>query len=76
MVLDCIKKAEDGNGYIVRLYEACGGGGKVTVRFAKGIKQVFACDLMENDEGSVPVADNGFAFETAPYCIHSFRIID
>lgn len=76
VVLDCIKKAEDGNGYIVRLYEACGGGGKVTVRFAKGIKQVFACDLMENNEGSVPVADNGFAFETAPYCIHSFRIID
>lgn len=76
VVLDSIKKAEDGNGYIVRLYEACGGGGAVNIQFAKAIKQVFACDLMENNEESVAVQDKGFAFETAPYRIHSFRVID
>ena len=76
VVLDCIKKAEDGNGYIIRLYEACGGGGDVNIQFARPISQVFACDLMENNEKTVQVQGGGFAFETAPYCIHSFRVID
>lgn len=75
VVLDSIKKAENGEGYIIRLYEACGGGGDVTVRFAKEIKQVIACDLMENNEGALPVNGSSFTFETTPYCIHSFRII-
>lgn len=76
VVLDSIKKAEDGNGYILRLYEACGGGGDVTLTFDKDIKQVITCNLMEEDETAVPVSGNSFTFETTPYCIHSFRLID
>ena len=76
VVLDSIKKAEDGNGYIVRLYEACGGGGSVALTFAQDIKQVYACDLMENNEEEIAVSGSGFTFETTPYCIHSFRVIN
>ena len=74
VVLDSVKKAEDGDGYILRLYEACGGGGKVTVRTAVPVKQVIACNLMEDNETEIPVESGGFTFETTPYCIHSFRV--
>lgn len=74
VVLDTIKKAEDGNGYIVRLYESCGGGGDVKVTFAKQLKSVTACDMMEQDEEAVSHDGSSFTFETTPYCIHSYRI--
>lgn len=76
VVLDSIKRAQDGNGYILRLYEACGGGGEVTVHFAGKIGKVTACDLMENNQQTIPSRENGFTFETTPYCIHSFRVTD
>ena len=74
LVLDTLKKAEDGKGYIVRLYESCGKGGTATLRFAKELKSVTACDLMEQNEETVATDGNSFTFETAPYCIHSYRV--
>ena len=73
-VLDTFKKAEDGNGYILRLYEACGGGGQVTLRFAKTLTKVTACDLMEQNEEAVSFTADSFTFETSPYCIHTYRV--
>ena len=73
-VLDTFKKAEDGNGYILRLYEACGGGGQVTLRFAKALTKVTACDLMEQNEDAVSFTADSFTFETSPYCIHTYRV--
>ena len=73
-VLDTVKRAEDGRGYILRLYEACGGGGQITVNLPMAAARVTACDLMENDEAPVAVSGSRFTFETAPYCIHSFRV--
>jgi len=74
VVVDTFKQAEDGDGYILRLYEACGTGGDVTVQFAKAIRSLENCDLME--QGSEPAAfeGNGFYFQTSPYCIHTYRI--
>lgn len=74
VVLDTVKKAEDGDGYILRLYEACGGGGTVTVRFPKPVQAVYACNLMEQIEQRIPCEDQVLQFETSPYCIHTFRV--
>ena len=74
VVVDTFKQAEDGNGYILRLYEACGSSGNVTVCFAKEIRSLDTCDLME--QGNTPAAFDGdrFRFQTSPYCIHTYRI--
>ena len=74
VLLDTFKKAEDGRGYILRLYESCGKGGTVKLQFAKALKSVTAVSMMEEDEGAVDFADNTFTFETTPYCIHSYRV--
>ena len=74
LVLDTLKKAEDGNGYILRLYESAGRGGKATLRFAKEIKALSICDMMEQDQQEASFAGNAFSFETTPYCIHTYRI--
>ena len=75
LVLDTFKKAEDGRGYILRLYESAGKGGEAGLQFALAPKSVTACDLMEQDEEALSVSGNGFAFETSPYCIHSYRVV-
>ena len=75
LVLDTFKKAEDGNGYIVRLYESAGRGGNAVLHFARELRSVTACDLMEQDESGVDFQKNDIVFETAPYCIHSFRVV-
>jgi len=74
VVLDTFKKAEDGRGYILRLYESCGKGGQVKLTFAKTPKTVTACSMMECDEETFNTSGNAFTFETTPYCIHSYRI--
>ena len=75
LVLDTFKKAEDGRGYIVRLYESAGKGGSASLHFAKTLRSVSACNLMEQDETDVDFREGSFQFETTPYCIHSFRVV-
>lgn len=74
VVLDTFKKAENGDGYILRLYESCGNGGKVSVRFAKPIVSVHTCDMMEQGDEAAAFEANEFSFETSPYCIHTYRV--
>ena len=74
LVLDTLKKAEDGRGYILRLYESAGKGGNAKLTFAKALRAVTAVSLMEEDETAVPFDGNTLAFETSPYCIHSYRV--
>jgi len=74
LVVDTFKQAEDGDGYILRLYESCGAGGHATVRFAKPIQSLSVCDLMEQNNEAVEFDGNSFRFQTSPYCIHTYRI--
>ena len=74
VVLDTFKKAENGDGYILRLYEACGSGGKATIRFAKPITALSTCDMMEQGDAPATFDADSFSFETSPYCIHTYRV--
>jgi len=74
VVVDTFKQAENGDGYILRLYEACGAGGPVTVRFGKKIQKLSVCDLMEQNDSPAAFEEDYFSFQTSPYCIHTYRI--
>jgi alpha-mannosidase len=78
VVIETIKRAEDGRGLILRVYEAHGGRRPVTVNLPFSISEVTPVDLMERDapeEGPVDrTASGGITFTILPYEIRSFRI--
>jgi len=49
VIIETIKKAEDSDALILRMYEAYDRRDKVTVRIAKGFEKAYLCDLMENE---------------------------
>ena len=73
-VVDAVKGAEDGNGLIVRVYEAGGARGRAKMNLGFAASGAFACDLMENDENEVEIVGGAIAFAIKPYEIKTFRI--
>ncbi len=73
-VLEAIKPAEDGNGWVVRVYEPHGGRGQVTLRSGRPWRQVERCDLAE--ENATPMATDGHsvAFPIGPFEIVTLRV--
>ncbi len=74
VVVDTVKAAEDGDGLIVRVYEAYDQRGPVTLRFPAAPSAVWECNLMEENERSLAVEGQGFAFAIKPFQIRSFRV--
>lgn len=72
VAIDWVKRAEDGNGIIVRAYEYAGKGAKVkiTLNGTFGERKCYLCDLLENVIGE---ADGETEFK--PYEIHTFKFI-
>jgi len=74
VVIDAIKRAEDSDALIVRLYEAHGSRGPVKLAFRDAPKSVTECDLMEeNDE---PVGTDGAVveFDIKPWELRTFKV--
>lgn len=75
IVIDTIKKAEDGDGYIVRLYEAFNTRGTATLTVGFDTEEVASVNLMEEEPASVMVTGGGdIAFTYTPHEIKTFRI--
>jgi len=74
VVIDTIKKAEDSDEIIVRLYEAYGQRGEVTLTFGfNAPERVVECNLMEEDDSPLDVSGNSVSFYVKPYEIRTFR---
>ena len=76
IAVDAVKPAQDGNGLIIRMYEAgkSRGNVKVKLNFAD-VKKVIECNLMEVDENELEFSDNEFSFEITPNQVRTFRVI-
>lgn len=77
VMIDALKNAENGEGYILRVHEY--GGMKATVNLTSGFKLLEACvtNLMEEDmpaEVGPSLRDNQLSFEINPYEIKTFRL--
>ncbi len=70
IIVETVKKAEDTDDVIVRLYEAYGRRGSVTLEFGFDVREVYICDLMENELEKVTVQNNAV---TVP--VKNFEII-
>ena len=75
VVLDTVKPAEDGNGVIVRVYEAERKRRAVRLTLPFEPARAVECDLMEKDEADVPCEGAALRFEIGPFEVKTFRLI-
>lgn len=74
VVVETIKRATDGDGLIVRLYEAQNQRGKVTLTFGKTVQRAEEVDLLERSIGSVTADGTDIKFEVRPFEIKTLRV--
>jgi alpha-mannosidase len=75
VIVETIKRAEDGDGWIVRVYEAQHSRhSRVELAFGQPITRAVECNLVEEGEESVEVDGNKLYFPIAPYEIKTFRV--
>ncbi len=74
LIIDAIKKTENGNGIVVRIYEACGTAGSAELSCGKKILSAVESDLVEKKIKDVDLADNVVRFRFTPYEIKTFIV--
>ncbi len=74
-IIEAFKPAEDGRGYIVRLYEPHGGRGTVMLHLAVKARRIVECNQIEEDIAPVAEATESFSFAIKPFQIRAFRVI-
>jgi alpha-mannosidase len=67
VVIDTLKKAEDRDELVVRLYENANRRGPVTLTFARPLASAALLDLLENVEQPLTVQGNQVRLDIAPY---------
>lgn len=74
MELLCMKPAENGDGFLLRLREITGERHMVELTFAQALGSLARCDLLERVQDDIDVKANEVSFETQPFEIHSFLV--
>jgi alpha-mannosidase len=73
VIIEAIKRAEKENAIIVRLYEAYGTRGNVTLSTTLPVKQAFTADLMERTSQPLEFDDGSVIFPIAPFEIVTLK---
>ncbi len=74
VVIEVVKKAEDSDEIIVRLYECYNRRSTANLTFFKTLAGAWECDLMENNISEIDFHPHGFEFEIKPYEIKTFKV--
>jgi alpha-mannosidase len=74
VVVESVKKAEDSNEIIVRLYECHNARGRAELTCALPIKSAALCDLEENELNKLEVMDGAVSFDYRPFEILTIRL--
>ncbi len=74
VVIETVKKAENGEELIVRLYECYNRRTNVTLICGEEIADAVECNLLEEDEKQVSFADNTVSLLSRPYEIKTLKI--
>ncbi|MEW6636367.1 MAG: alpha-mannosidase [Actinomycetota bacterium] len=76
LALGALKRAEDGRGVILRLYEPYGARGEARLRFAGGVEEARRCDLLEEPvEGDVSLEGGVVSLGVRPFEVISLRLV-
>jgi alpha-mannosidase len=74
IIVETIKVAEDGNGLIVRLYEAHNRRGPACLVFGYPVAAAVETDLLEREIGPVTVEGHEVAFSVRPFEVKTLRV--
>lgn len=74
-VADTVKKAEDTNGYIVRLYEAQNVKEDVRITFGFDVAEVYECDILENNIGKLEKDGREVSVRMSNFEIKTLRVV-
>jgi alpha-mannosidase len=74
--IETVKKAEDGDALIVRLYDAYDICGKCRLTFGFDVKKAYICDMMENERQQLEVSGNTVTLPVKNFEIVSLKIFD
>jgi len=76
VIIETVKRAEDGRGLIVRLYENERCRGPVTLRTGFPLAQAYRCNLLEEDLTPLPPStEHELRFTVRPYEIVTLRLV-
>ncbi|NOY59049.1 MAG: alpha-mannosidase, partial [Calditrichaeota bacterium] len=75
IIIETVKKAEDDDRIIIRVYEAYNQRGEAEMEFAWPIKSAAECNLLEKDEQPLDFSGNKIHFNFKPYEIKTFSVI-
>ncbi len=70
-----MKRAEDGNGIIVRLYESQRKRGPVQVLAGFRLQTVWATNLLEQNESELSIENDTIQLHLKPYQIVTLRLV-
>lgn len=75
IIVEAIKKAEEDEAIILRLYESEKRRTTTRITFGPPLKRVVECSMMEEEEQSVPIDDNSFETAFAPFEIKTLKVV-
>ena len=76
VALETIKKAEDGNSVILRIYEFANKKGNVEIELGFDFKELYLCDLMENNIKKLPHDNNKVQIHISNYEIVTLKAVE
>lgn len=74
IVIETVKRAEDGDGLIVRLYECHNSRGTAELGCVRALRSAYLCDMEENPIGELDIQDGLISFGYAPFSILTIRL--
>jgi alpha-mannosidase len=74
VIIETVKRAEDGNGIILRLYESQRKRGQVQVRLGFAVASAWETNLLEENESELSVENDSISLNLKPYQIMTVRL--
>jgi alpha-mannosidase len=74
VIIETVKRAEDGDGLIVRLYESQRKRGQVRVKFGSEVESAWVTNLLEENESALRVDQDSIILNLKPYQIMTMRV--
>jgi alpha-mannosidase len=75
LVVEAVKPAEDGRGYVIRLYEAERSSGHARISFVRRPAEVWRCNLLEEDGEAMAIDAEGVQTDFRAFEILTLRVI-
>ena len=74
VIIETVKRAEDGDGMIVRLYESQRKQGQVQVHAGFAVESAWETNLLEENESALSVDNDSIQLNLRPYQIMTIRL--